>query len=251
MMKWAGKARDHLVEDTSTREDAARSQLRAETTSTTTVITMLSSLVSRAARAAACSDAEMVELRNELKAALLSKDMMQRHRQRADREKPLWEWLYHVTDVLQQEDVMTYMGCMVNNHQGDVILPVTSLRELSETVHGWMNEMTETTNSLTSELAACKQKLTQCFEDVATIRNNEADLEKKTTSLSDDLTTMRMKETDLEKKTRSLSDYMTVLTEKEDELGIQMTSLDNDLIILKKREADLRRATASLSDKIG
>ena len=89
IMKWASKARDELLEDASAREDSARSQLSAEKKSTTTAIKTLSSLVSRAARVVAGGDAEVVVLRNQLKEAKLGEDIMQHHRQQADREEPL------------------------------------------------------------------------------------------------------------------------------------------------------------------
>ena len=241
MVKWACRARDQLLEDASAREDSARSQLRAETTSTTTAINTLSSLVSRAARATASSDVDMVVLRNELKTALLSEDIMQHHRRRADREEPLWGWQYHVTDVFQQEDVTAHMGRMVNSDQGDFILPVTSLRELSARMDRWMNEVTETTNTMTSELATCKQKLTEYSGDVSTMKVKEADLEKKMKSLHDDV---KKSETAFQTHVKSSTTDVKKLEET-------ITSVSKDLTILKRKEADLQRTALSLSEKIG
>ena len=87
LMTWATRSRDELLEEVSAKEDSARSQLRAEKTAATVTMETLSALVSRAARVTG-KDPDVVWLRNELRAALLSEDGLDHHRQRADRQEP-------------------------------------------------------------------------------------------------------------------------------------------------------------------
>ena len=110
-MTWATRSRDKLLEEVSAKEDSARSQLRAEKTAATVTMEILSALVSRAARVTG-KDPDVLSLRNELRAAPLSDDRFDHHRQRADRQEPVWGWKYDVTEasVLQPEVVQAYMG---------------------------------------------------------------------------------------------------------------------------------------------
>ena len=114
LMTWAKRSRDELMEEVSAKEESARSQLRAEKAAANVTMETLSSLVSRAARVTG-DDPDVVLLRNELRAALLSEDRLDHHRQQADRQEPLWGWRYDVTEatVLQLEVVQAYMGRVV------------------------------------------------------------------------------------------------------------------------------------------
>ena len=78
LMTWARRSRDELLEEVSAKEDSARSQLRAEKTAATVTVETLSALVSRAARVTG-KDPDVVALRNELQAALLSEDRLDHH----------------------------------------------------------------------------------------------------------------------------------------------------------------------------
>ena len=98
LMTWATRSREELLEEVSAKEDSARSQLRVEKTAATVTMESLSALVSRAARVTG-KDPDVVGLRNELRAALLSEDRLDHHRQQADRQEPLWWWRYDVTEA--------------------------------------------------------------------------------------------------------------------------------------------------------
>ena len=150
LMTWATRSRDELLEEVSAKEDSARSQLRAEKTAATVTMETLSALVSRASRVTG-KDLDLVSLRNELRAALLSEDGLDQHRQRAERQEPVWGWRYDVTEalVLQLEVVQAYMGRVVEGGRADVTRSL-SLRELADKVDRLMNEMTETNNNITA-----------------------------------------------------------------------------------------------------
>ena len=208
LVTWATRSRDELLEEVSAKEDSARSQLRAEKTAATVTMETLSDLVSRAARVTG-KDPDVVSLRNELRAALLSEDKLDQHRQRADRQEPLWGWRYDVTEasVLQLEVVQAYMGRVVEGGRADVSRPL-SLRELADKVDRLMNEMTETNNNVTANtknitgnttnIAASTTNISSCRNDVTSLNKSEIDLQKKTASLLTDVA-------DLQKQTTSLT----------------------------------------------
>ena len=199
MVTWATRSREELLEEVSAKEDSARSQLRVEKTAATVTMESLSALVSRAARVTG-KDPDVVSLRNELRAALLSEDKLDHHRQRADRQEPLWGWRYDVTEasVLQLEVVQAYMGRVVERGRLDVTRPL-SLRQLADKVDRLMNEMTETNNNVTANtknittnttsiaanttnIAANTTNISSCLNDVTTLNKSEIDLQKKTAS---------------------------------------------------------------------
>ena len=214
LMTWVKRSRDNLMEEVLAKEESARSQLRAEKTAATVTMETLSSLVSRAARVTG-DDPDVVLLRNELRAALLSEDRLDHHRQQADRQEPLWGWRYDVTEasVLQLEVVQAYMGRVVEGGRADVTRPL-SLRELADNVDRLMNELAETnanvtanttniaanscnittitTNiaanttdiaAITTSITSMTSELTSCKDAVSTLKKNEAHLQKKTVSL--------------------------------------------------------------------
>ena len=233
LVTWATRSRDELLEEVSAKEDSARSQLRAEKTAATVTMETLSALVSRAARVTG-KDPDVVWLRNELRAALLSEDGLDHHRQRADRQEPLWGWRYDVTEasVLQLEVVQAYMGRVVEGGRADVSRPL-SLRELADKVDRLMNEMTETNNNVTANTA-----------NIAAITT---DINANTTNISsgrDELTSLKKTEVDLQKKMASL------ITDVAD-LQKETTSLTADVTTVKKTEADLKKTTSSLEEKMG
>ena len=117
LVTWATWSRDQLLEEVSAKEDSVRSQLRADKTPATVTMETLSALVSRAACVTG-KDPDVVWLRNELRAALHSEDRLDQHRQRAEREEPVWGWRYDVTEasVLQLEVVQAYMGPVSYTH---------------------------------------------------------------------------------------------------------------------------------------
>ncbi|XP_076467902.1 E3 ubiquitin-protein ligase TRIM56-like [Babylonia areolata] len=117
LVTWGRKSRDRLLDAVSCREDADRGQILTEKSATTTVVNALSSLVSRAVTAqSAGNDLDVVSLRNELKAALLSDDMLERHRQQAASQDTAWSWRYDdqsgAATSLQAADVQAYMGTL-------------------------------------------------------------------------------------------------------------------------------------------
>ena len=130
LVTWATWSRDELLEEVSAKEDSVRSQLRADKTPATVTMETLSDLVSRAARVTG-KDPDVVWLRNELRAALLSEDRLDHHRQRANKQEPVWGLRYDVTEasVLRLEVVQAYMGRVVEGGRADVTRPLT-LREL-------------------------------------------------------------------------------------------------------------------------
>ena len=215
LMTWARRSRDELLEEVSAKEDSARSQLRAEKTAATVTVETLSALVSRAARVTG-KDPDVVALRNELQAALLSEDRFDHHRQRADRQEPVWGWRYDVTEasVLQLEVVQAYMGRVVEGSRADVTRPL-SLRELADKVDRLMNEITETKSKVNTNT-------TNITANTTNIDTNVAELQRKTTSLDTDVA-------DFLKKT---------------------TSLETDITTIKKDEADLKKTTATLEEKL-
>ena len=124
LMTWATQSRDELLEEVSAKEDSVRSQLRADKTPATVTMETLSALVSRAARVTG-KDPDVVSLRNELRAALLSEDELDHHRQCAERQEPVWGWRYDVTEAsfLQLEVVQAYMGRVLEGGRADVTRP--------------------------------------------------------------------------------------------------------------------------------
>ncbi|XP_076467776.1 tripartite motif-containing protein 3-like [Babylonia areolata] len=117
LVTWGQKSRDRLLDAVSCREDADRGQIQTEKSATTTAVNTLNSLVSRAATAqSAGNDPDVVALRNELKAALLSDDKLERHRQQAASQDTAWSWRYDdqsgAASSLQPADVQAYMGTL-------------------------------------------------------------------------------------------------------------------------------------------
>ena len=222
LMTWARRSRDELLEEVSAKEDSARSQLRAEKTAATVTVETLSALVSRAARVTG-KDPDVVSLRNELQAALLSEDRLDHHRQRADRQEPVWGWRYDVTEasVLQLEVVQAYMGRVVEGSRADVTRPL-SLRELADKVDRLMNEITETKSKVNTNTTNITANTTNITANTTNIDTNVAELQRKTTSLDTDVA-------DFLKKT---------------------TSLETDITTIKKDEADLKKTTATLEEKL-
>ena len=211
LMTWATRSRDELLEEVSAKEDSARSQLRADKTSATVTMETLSALVSRAARVTG-KDPDVVSLRNELRAALLSEDRLDHHRQRAERQEPLWGWRYDVTEasVLQLEVVQAYMGRVVEGGHADVTRPL-SLRELADKVDRLMNEMTETNNNITAittNITANTNNISSCRDDVTSLKKSEIELQEKTASLTADMKTVKKKEAAVKKTTSSVEENM-------------------------------------------
>ena len=218
LMTWATRSRDELLEEVSAKEDSARSQLRAEKTAATVTMETLSALVSRAARVTG-KDPDVVSLRNELRAALLSEDSLDHHRQRANRKEPLWGWRYDVTEasVLQLEVVQAYMGRVVEGDRADVTRPL-SLRELADKVDRLMNEMTETNNNVTAntknitanttDITANTNNITANATSITANTNSITANATKITSLTDDMTTVKKDGTELKKTTSSLEEKM-------------------------------------------
>ena len=254
LVTWAKRSRDELMEEVLAKEESARSQLRAEKTAATVTMETLSSLVSRAARVAG-DDPDVVLLRNELRAALLSEDRLDHHRRQADRQEPLLGWRYDVTEasVLQLEVVQAYMGRVVDGGRADVTRPL-SLRELADKVDRLMNEMTEINNNVTanatnitansSNITANTNNISQCRDEVTSLKKSEIDLQKKTASLVADVA-------DLQIQTTSLTADMTTVKKIEADLKKTMSSLKADMTTVKKTEADLKETTSSLEGKMG
>ena len=215
LMTWARRSRDELLEEVSAKEDSARSQLRAEKTAATVTVETLSALVSRAARVTG-KDPDVVSLRNELQAALLSEDRLDHHRQRADRQEPVWGWRYEVTEasVLQLEVVQAYMGRVVEGSRADVTRPL-SLRELADKMDRLMNEITETKSKVNTNT-------TNITANTTNIDTNVAELQRKTTSLD-----------------TVVADFLK-----------KTASLETDITTIKKDEADLKKTTATLEEKL-
>ena len=232
-MTWATRSRDKLLEEVSAKEDSAKSQLRAEKTAATVTMETLSALVSRAACVTG-KDPDVLSLRNELRAAPLSDDRFDHHRQRADRQEQVLGWRYDVTEasVLLPEVVQAYMGRVVEGGRADVTRPL-SLRELADKVDRLTNEMTETNNNVT--------------EITANIAAITTDINANTTNISscrDEVTSLKKSEVDLQKKTASL------VTDVAD-LQRETTSLTKDMTTVKKTEADLKKTMSSLEGKMG
>ena len=204
LMTWARRSRDELLEEVSAKEDSARSQLRAEKTAATVTVETLSALVSRAARVTG-KDPDVVSLRNELQAALLSEDGLDHHRQRADRQEPVCGWKHDVTEapVLQLEVVQAYMGRVVEGSRADVTRPL-SLRELADKMDRLMNEITETkskvntnTTNITANTTNIDTNVAELQRKTTSLDTDVADFLKKTTSLETDITTIKKDESDL------------------------------------------------------
>ena len=211
LMTWATQSRDELLEEVSAKEDSARSQLRAEKTAATVTMETLSALVSRASRVTG-KDLDLVSLRNELRAALLSEDGLDQHRQRAERQEPVWGWRYDVTEasVLQLEVVQAYMGRVVEGGRADVTRPL-SLRELADKVDRLMNEMTETNNNVTANatnITANTADIAAITTDITANSNNIAANTNNITSLTADMTTVKKDGAEMKKTTSSIEDKM-------------------------------------------
>ena len=211
LMTWATRSRDELLEEMSAKEDSARSQLRTEKTAATVTMETLSALVSRAARVTG-KDPDVESLRKELQAALLSDDRLDHHRQRAERQEPLWGWRYDVTEasVLQLEVVQAYMGRVVEGGRADVSRPL-SLRELADKVDRLMNEMTETNNNVTANatnITANTADIAAITTDITANSNNIAANTNNITSLTADMTTVKKDGAEMKKTTSSIEDKM-------------------------------------------
>ena len=240
LMTWATRSRDKLLEEVSAKEDSARSQLRAEKTAATVTMETLSALVSRAACVTG-KDPDVLSLRNELRAAPLSDDRFDHHRQLADRQEQVWGWRYDVTEasVLQPEVVQAYMGRVVEGGRADVTRPL-SLRELADKVDRLTNEMTETKNNVTAITANIAAITTDITVNTTNIAANTTNI----SSCQDEVTSLKKSEVDLQNKTASL------VTDVAD-LQRETTSLTKDMTTVKKTEADLKKTTSSLEGKMG
>ena len=260
LMTWARRSRDELLEEVSAKEDSARSQLRAEKTAATVTVETLSALVSRAARVTG-KDPDVVSLRNEMQAALLSEDGLDHHRQRADRQEPVWGWRYDVTEasVLQLEVVQAYMGRVVEGSHADVTRPL-SLRELADKVDRLMNEMIETESKVNTNTTNIIAITTNITANTTNITANSSNITANTTNISscrDDVRTLKKNEVDLLKKTSCLDTNVAELQRKTTSLDTDVanflkktTSLETGITTIKKDEADLKKTTAALEEKL-
>ena len=151
------------------------------------------------------------------------RDRLDHHRQRADRQEPVWGWRYDVTEasVLQLEVVQAYMGRVVEGSRADVTRPL-SLRELADKIDRLMNEMTETKSKVNTNTTNITANTTNITANTTNIDTNVAELQRKTTSLDTDVA-------DFLKKT---------------------TSLETDITTIKKDEADLKKTTVTLEEKL-
>ena len=221
LMTWARRSRDLLLEEVSAKEHSQRSQLRAEKTAATVSLETLSALVSRAARVTG-KDPGLVSLKNELRAALLSEDRLDHHRQQAERQEPVWGWRYDVTEasVLQLEVVQAYMGRVVEGDRADVTLP-RSLRKLSDKVDRLMNEMAETNTNIianTTNIYNIISQLMLCKEDLLTLKKNGADLQTSTSSFVANITDLQTKASSL---TGSLTSVQMVVDDLKSTLSLE------------------------------
>ena len=233
LMTWAKRSRDELMEEVSAKEESARSQLRAEKKAATVTMKTFSSLVSRAARVTG-DDPDVVLLRNELRAALLSEDRFDHHRQQADRQKPLWGWRYDVSEasVLQLEVVQDYMGRVVEGGRADITRPL-SLRKRADKVDRLINELTETNNNITT---------------------NATNIAANTTNIAANTTNIAANTTNIAANTTNIAANTTSITS----LTLELTSCKDDVLTLNKKVADLEKKTtllqkdlSSLQENIG
>ena len=211
----ATRSRDELLEEVSAKEDSAKSQLRAEKTAATVTMETLSALVSRAARVTG-KDPDVVSLRNELRAALLSEDRLDHHRQRANRQEPLWGWMYDVTEasVLQLEVVQATWGGW---WRGAVLTSPGPVSERAGGQGGPLDERddrnqqqrhcnTKNITANTTDITANTNNITANATNITANTNSITANATNITSLTDDMTTVKKDGTELKKTTSSLEE---------------------------------------------
>ncbi|KAK7091789.1 uncharacterized protein [Littorina saxatilis] len=213
------RSRDELLDEVSAKEERPRSQLRAQKTAATVTKETLSALVSRAARVSD-SDPDVVRVRKELQAALLSEDRLDQHRQQADRQQCMWSWRYDVTDVslVQQDVVGACMGRVVEGGDDDVTRPLS-------------------VTQLADKLDRLVTRLESTEADVTTLKNNEAHLEKNVTALSGDFTALKNREIDMKTDSSALSYEVTALKKT-------TTALEDDVTAIKTTTSALEGKVA-------
>eukprot|EP00745_Piridium_sociabile_P013573 TRINITY_DN20021_c0_g1_i1.p1 TRINITY_DN20021_c0_g1~~TRINITY_DN20021_c0_g1_i1.p1 ORF type:complete len:325 (-),score=89.30 TRINITY_DN20021_c0_g1_i1:36-1010(-) len=249
LVTWGQKSRDGLLDAVSGKEDEDKGRLQAEKSTMTAAVTTLSSLVSRAATQAARNAPDVLVLRTELKAALLSDQTLDGHRQQS--QDTAWSWSYDPCDagsVLQAHDVQVYMGSLVEGAAAaDGHTPRLSLQDLTarvDRVFQFMSEAADKITTLTETDAELEKKITSNTVDLENkITLNTVDLKKEMTLNTDDLKKEMMSlgddlkkgKTTLDQKTAVLEQDVTHLKKTEQRTAV----LEQD--VLKKTEQSLKK----------
>ena len=176
LVTWARQSRDEVLEEVKAKEDVCTNQLQADKAAASLAMDRLSLLVSRAARADG-SDGDVLLLRKELRAALLSQDRLDRHTEQPHTQGALWGCSWHVSDVslLDRETVKAYMGRVVEGAD-DVSRPAGILSQLTEKVEHLMADMAQANNNIatnTTNIATNKSQLDDTKADITTLKKNE------------------------------------------------------------------------------
>jgi hypothetical protein len=126
LVTWVHRARDVMLRDVKTREEDARQRMCKEKDAISTSMKSLSTLVSRVARAAP-DNADVVWLRRDLKAVLLSDNRLSQLKELSENPKASWNWSYDVTgaNVISRDVAETYLGRLADGAPDDLKRPLT------------------------------------------------------------------------------------------------------------------------------
>jgi uncharacterized coiled-coil protein SlyX len=181
LVAWGQRARDDILRDVTAREDDARERMRAEKDAASATMESLSTLVSRVARAAP-DNPDVIWLRSDLKAALLSDNRLSQLEERSERQEAAWDWSYDVTDadVISRDVTEAYIGRIVRGGSAANMKPPLSLIDLSKRV--------ENVEIQTSDQMKNLETLeTKTSEEVNALKSETTDLKTLATSLSSKL----------------------------------------------------------------
>ena len=191
LVTWARQSRDEMLEEVKAKEDVCTNQLQADKAAASLAMDRLSLLVSRAARADG-SDGDVLLLRKELRAALLSQDRLDRHTEQPHTQGALWGCSWHVSDVslLDRETVKAYMGRVVEGAD-DVSRPAGILSQLTEKVERLMADMTQANTNIANNTTSIAANTTNIATSVTGLTANIATNTSSTSELNANFTTIK------------------------------------------------------------
>ncbi|KAK7500151.1 hypothetical protein BaRGS_00008698 [Batillaria attramentaria] len=167
----ATRARDELLEGLTKRKRAAEKNIDAEKNASGSTVEKLSGLVARASRPSN-QDADVVVLKNELRTALLSDDVLEEHSKRAAREQQLVFFPCQTdTSAVELDDVRAYMGELYDaDHSLSTSSPGISVRELDNK----LNKLDADISSKFATLQSLIQERSRSVSFFARLRQEES-----------------------------------------------------------------------------
>ena len=270
LVTWARQSRDEVLEEVKAKEDVCTNQLQADKAAASLAMERLSLLVSRAARADG-SDGDVLLLRKELRAALLSQDRLARHTEQPHTQGALWGCSWYVSDVslLDRETVKAYMGRVVEGAD-DVSRPAGVLSQLTEKVERLMADMAQANTSIannttsiaanTANIAANTTNVTGLTANIATNTSSISELnanfttiktsvDNNTTNIAANTTNIAANTTNVSANTTNIAANTTNIAANTTNIAASKSQLDDtkaDITTLKNNEGDVRTQLTTL-----